>query len=135
MFIVGGISLSEARAAYEVTRERSGWEVIIGNSVDTHVTLVYDDTVQGETHKSSPRVTFSTMLATWSERVREGGVKLASGYILEYIYIIILENLLNTFTMCLILNISFIYFLYFYTGQCYYVTDHITVYCTLRLFV
>ena len=63
---MGGISLSEARAAYEVTRERSAWEVIIGNSVDTHVTLVYDDTLQEETHRSSPRVTFCTMSATWT---------------------------------------------------------------------
>ena len=56
--------MSEARAAYEVTRERNGWEVIIGKSVDAHVTLVCDDALQVETHRSSPRVTFSTMLAT-----------------------------------------------------------------------
>jgi len=35
VFVVGGISLSEARAAYEVTRERSAWEVIIGG--DTQI--------------------------------------------------------------------------------------------------
>jgi len=35
VFIVGGCSLSEARAAYEATRERSAWEVIIGG--DTQI--------------------------------------------------------------------------------------------------
>ena len=30
IFVVGGISWSEARVAYEVTKERHNWEVIIG---------------------------------------------------------------------------------------------------------
>merc|ERR1711936_1136952 len=34
VFIVGGISYSEARVAYEVTKERSAWEVIIGGDTE-----------------------------------------------------------------------------------------------------
>jgi len=34
VFVVGGISFSEARVAYEVTKERSAWEVIIGGDTE-----------------------------------------------------------------------------------------------------
>jgi len=32
VFIVGGCSLSEMRAAYEVTNDRKNWEVVVGGS-------------------------------------------------------------------------------------------------------
>merc|ERR1712106_396261 len=46
VFIVGGISLNEARAAYEVTKERSSWEVIIGGDTAALTPASFLETVR-----------------------------------------------------------------------------------------
>ena len=46
VFIVGGISYSEARVAYEVTKERSAWEVIIGGDTEVLTPTTFLDRVR-----------------------------------------------------------------------------------------
>ena len=58
--------MNEARAAYEVTKERSSWEVIIGKSDDADDTLVNDDCLQEETLQPSPRLASSRLFARWN---------------------------------------------------------------------
>ena len=58
--------MNEARAAYEVTKERSSWEVIIGKSDDADDTLVNDDFLQEETLQPSPRLASSRLFARWN---------------------------------------------------------------------
>jgi len=72
VFIIGGITYSEMRSAYEVTAEAKHWEVIVGNSfIDFEFILQITNRIIRFNSHPYPRRLLERFERTWQQEIKD----------------------------------------------------------------